>query len=198
MLEWDEMPTIVNASYCSTGTVSAKYRHVSARANAVALFYQLDSSYECGTLMGLCRREGQTRRYIENCPNAARNDGVWWTPRCTSRSWPVPARAFEAARESMASSSSSRNPKAKAAPRPSTAPEAKAAKKPRRQGGWWMSRLRFENAQYPDSKLHHGVFGCDQPRADDSTYPTSERILREAFFVRCTPLTIENSFVLFG
>ena len=48
---------------------------------------------------------------------------------------PAPAKAIEAARESMtsssSSSSSSRNPKAKAAPRPSTAPDAKAAKKPR-------------------------------------------------------------------
>ena len=47
---------------------------------------------------------------------------------------PVPAKAFVAARESMASSSF-QNPKAKAAPRPSTAPDAKSAKKPRRQGG---------------------------------------------------------------
>ena len=49
---------------------------------------------------------------------------------------PVPAKAIEAVRGTMASSSSaSRNPKAKEAPRPSTAPDEKAAKKPHRQGG---------------------------------------------------------------
>ena len=59
-----------------------------------------------------------------------------------------------------------------------------------------MNRLRFGNAQYPDPKLLHGVFGCDQPWAGDSTYPTSERTLRETFFLSVVQtVASHNSFL---
>ena len=44
-----------------------------------------------------------------------------------------------------------------------------------------MSRVRFANTQYPELQTT-----TSQPWADVSTYPTSERTLREAFFIRCT------------
>ena len=81
-------------------------------------------------------KQGDTSRIARMLPHMTEAERI----DARQAAGPIPKQAVEAARETMASSSSSsRNPNVKASPQPSTAPEAKAKKKPRRQGGSWMS-----------------------------------------------------------
>ena len=111
---------------------SATFKALSAQAN-VALSSLQGSRYELTTPGPMPKRQ-QSREIhtelLECCQGWLRvNDAELGNLQGQLQ----PKLSMQDAQETMASSS--RTSKAKAAPRPSTAPEAKAAKKPRKQEG---------------------------------------------------------------
>ena len=79
-------------------------------------------------------KRGDTSRLARMLPNMTEAEAA----EARQAAGPATRKALEVVHETMAAgsaSSSSRNPNVKASPRPSSAPEPKAAKKSRRQGG---------------------------------------------------------------